>query len=307
MKCKLPTVAGMLLALLAADAVPAQAPATPDSRTVATNQYDGQQLVAAAAQRLLQQSAVQAKLRQQVVLFGQQLLGTGSYWQLRQGEQLQRRLELKFQVSQQVTSLTQVCDGRFMWIHRDMPGLRSLGRVDLRQLEEAAAAAEQGGVAASSTHWFVLGGLPQLLNELATRFQFGTAATDRIGDAPVWVVRGTWKQSELARLLSPADPSAADVDPSQLPSHVPNRVVLALSQNPNLPLFPQRIEFRRDENVDGQKTSNALVVIELFDVVRPLNLDPHLFQYHAGDLEVADHTQLYLETLGLKTSPRQGS
>ena len=92
----------------------------------------GQELVRAAAVRLQSRTALDAKVRQRVDMFGQQLTGSGRYQQWGAGPATRLRMELKFQVADQVASLHQVSDGRFFWTRRDFPGQSSLSRIDLR-------------------------------------------------------------------------------------------------------------------------------------------------------------------------------
>jgi hypothetical protein len=40
--------------------------------------------------------------------------------------------------------------------------------------------------------------------------------------------------------------------------------------------------------------------MELFDIRLGEEIDPRVFAYKPGDKEVADHTELYLQNLGLK-------
>lgn len=294
MNYKLPSVTVLAAAVLAAYPIALAAQQTPP---------DGQQLVAQAAERLVAEGMLEVKLRQQVHVFGQQLVGSGRYWQQRDREKLLRRLELKVEVGGAMTSTTQVCDGRFMWMYRDFAGDINISRVDLRQLEEAQSASATAALSNTATQWFVLGGLPQLLDGLSKRFEFGRATPRQLGDQSVWVTEGRWRAAELARMLpdqSEAIRAGRAADLSKLPEHVPALVIMMLSRDDTLPLFPHRIEYHRHAADPGLEPT-AIVALDLFEVRRPEKLDDRLFKFNPGDLEVADHTDLYLGSLGLKT------
>ncbi len=92
---------------------------------------DGQSLLSRAVAQLTSLPALEAKLRQKAQLFGQEVAGSGTYLQTQSQRGLLLRLELKLQVGDQQSSLQQVCDGRFLWVRRDVASGVSLGRVDM--------------------------------------------------------------------------------------------------------------------------------------------------------------------------------
>ena len=102
-----------------------------------SNQHSGQQLVAEAARRVLDEPAVAAELRYKVDAFGHQLIGTGSYLQLGRGTEKLLRLDLKMQVGDRPATLQEIRGEDFYWIRRAVPPTgATLGRVDLRQLRD---------------------------------------------------------------------------------------------------------------------------------------------------------------------------
>jgi hypothetical protein len=265
---------------------------------------DGQSLLSQAVAQLTSLPALDAKLRQKTQLFGHEVTGSGTYLQSQSQRGLLLRLELKLQVGDQQSSLQQVCDGRFLWIRRDVASGASLGRVDMDRIREAIRTSERPTWADASTNWLAVGGLAQLLAALAENFQFSTPQAVRSEKASVWVVDGRWKPDKLAELLpdqrekilsgQPADLARLSV---QLPTDV--RVVLGQTD-----LLPYRIEYRRVESGRNQSTgdgrvSQPMVVLEILEIQRPEVLDEGLFSYQPGNQEVVDYTDLYLQALKL--------
>lgn len=269
---------------------------------------DGQTLVSRAAVQLAATPSLEAKLRQQVQLFGQELSGSGTYLQKQSPRGLLLRLELKLQVGSQLSSLQEVCDGRFLWIRRDLPGGASLGRVDMERIRAAIRDRGQSPWADATTNWLALGGLPRLVAALAENFQFGAPQAVRSDKAALWVVAGRWKSEKLAELqpdlkeqILPGKPVHLERLPAQLPAEV--RVVLGQND-----LVPHRIEYRRlpaDSAANEKAAPLPIVVLEIVELQRRENLDDRLFAYQPGNQEVADYTELYLGSLKLNL-PAEG-
>ena len=106
----------------------------------------------------------------------------------------------------------------------------------------------------------------------------------------------------LARLL-PKQKEAIEqgkaVDLARLPEHLPDRVALLLGEDD---LFPYGIEYCRTvakgkSLVLGQP--RPLVTMELFEVGFDVPIDPQQFVYNPGSIEVPDHTERFLQSLGL--------
>jgi hypothetical protein len=256
----------------------------------------GQQLVAEAANRLAQEPALAAKIRQRADLFGQQLVGSGSYHQVSRGAKILVRLELKLQVAGQLTSLQQTSDGEIVWTRRNAGDRRTISYVDLRRVRRAIS--EAGDPPAVSPEAIAQGGLPKLLRGLDRNFTFDPPREAILGRVPVWVLRGQWKSASRA-----ASPRPEPSSPQR-----PDSVTLALGRDEFVPLFPYRIEFARRDDPQGKQTGSTsdasqrpIVVMEFFEVRRSAELDHKAFVYQVGDQPVEDHTELYLQRL---TRPR---
>ena len=116
----------------------------------------GQWLVGRAVQSIVAQESLQAEIRQQVDLYGHHLVGAGRYRQFFFRGQQRLRLELKLQVADQGSSLTQVADGRHLWIRQDMPDGTTLSRIDLRRVAEEVWQ-QSPGPSAQASQWMALG------------------------------------------------------------------------------------------------------------------------------------------------------
>lgn len=276
-----------------ADAAPAPRSGPPSSE-------DGQTLISRAAAQLAATPALEAKLRQQVQLFGQELSGSGTYLQKQSPQGLLLRLELKLQIGSQLSSLQEVCDGRFLWIRRDLPDGASLGRVDMERIRAALGDRSQSPLADVTTNCLALGGLPRLVAALAENFQFSTPQAVRSEKSAMWVVDGRWKPERLADLqpdLKEQILAGKPFDPRRLSAQLPAEVRAVLGQKD---LVPRRIEYRRppaDSAVDEKTALQPIAVLEIVEFQMRDNLDDRLFVYQPGNQEVADYTELYLGSL----------
>ena len=213
----------------------------------------GGPLLDEAARRLVALPHCECKIRQRVEVMGQQLAGAGSYAQLATAEvdRTRVRWELKFQVGDRLAAVQQVNDGRFFWSRYDLPGRQSLGRVDLRTLREVQQREPTIPPEAALRSWLALGGLSRLLQGLSDHFELGWAQPRVVETTPVWVLVGTWKPAALTRLVPSAQTLIEQQRPvpvERLPAHLPDLVVVVLSRDPRLPLFPYRVEYRRSRD-----------------------------------------------------------
>ncbi|MFT5525605.1 MAG: hypothetical protein ACI9G1_001752 [Pirellulaceae bacterium] len=262
---------------------------------------DPQQLVKAAAAEVYRLPSVEAKTRQIVQLYGHRLSGAGMYRQLANPAGVKFvRLEMKMSVADKISTMVQVCDGERLWIRRDLPTEKSLGTVNLRLLEQALQ--EQGrGVALPMTDtWMALGGLSKMLEGLHDNFEFKKAEQGVLNSAAVWNIQGRWKPARLAEMLGT---KVQDIPWNSLPPYLPHRVSLTLARDPQFPLFPYRVEYFREVASDDEAKTlelKSVVLMELFEVRRRADLDPRLFRYEAGNQDIVDLTDVYLEKLKVK-------
>ncbi len=275
------------------------APPPPGDQAIAS----GQELVAQAARRLLLAPGIEAKTRQRVSIFDQELVGSGTYLQLTQGSKLLLQLDLKLQVGTAGSTLRQISDGNIFWVVRRQGEQTDVSRVRLHRLREVAAEYEQAHVILPPSLWMALGGIPRLLSQLEQSFLFQAPKPILIGKFPVWSLEGKWKPEVLATFL-PAQKetilAGGAVDFDALPAHIPHGVNVILGRDEIIPLFPYSFSFYRQVSApDGSDRPRRLPIVtwELFEVrVRP-DLQPAQFEFRPTDQEVRERTGEYVAHL----------
>jgi hypothetical protein len=272
---------------------------------------EGNRLVASALQALWQQRPLEARIRQRSTLFGQSLTGAGHYLQARDGERLLVRYEFKLQLADQSHSLSHINDGSVLWVRREKGEMQAQCCVNVGRLREAAhnASGNDGNTWDTGTMSLALGGIGQLLANLARYFDFDTPQPGEFKGIPVWELSGKWN-SHKAALLFPRREAALRTgrtyDGDELAEHLPDSVQLTLGRDDNFPLFPYRIEYlrtKRSLRVTGAgptgEAQETLVKLELFEVRHRPDLTAADFRYRPGETRVDDLTDSYLQMLGL--------
>lgn len=276
---------------------PLPPPLTPEER-------DGNKLVALSAKDAFRQKAIQAKVRQRVFAFGQEVVGSGEYFQFGSGQPKLLRLDMKMQVGPQAASLLQICGRQDYWIRRHVPpAAPKLEHVNLTRLASALSREGDDGKYLTTDHWILLGGLSRLLESLHRNFDFAPTRQARIDKEFVLVVQGRLKP-ERFKALHPSGDKKSDAATEQIPT----AVILTLRRaDQPLPHFPHRIEFLRQltpkefKSTAGQAaqpaTETVLSILEFVDPQAHVELDPQLFEFDPGDEESEDKTQTWLRKL----------
>jgi len=263
---------GVLLLVIFSQLAAAQGPAA-----------DGQQMVAQAAEKMGTYNALECRIRQRVRLFGQELNGHGTYQQARIGEQLCLRLELKLPIGDQTTYLQQINDGEYLWIRHQGLDDQQLSVVDVRKVRTAWS--ERQGRADRA---LAIGGISQLLFGLNDQFEFKKPRPGKLGKEPVWILDGAWKGSRAAE--QGGDSSGSPGFP-----YLPHSVLVVLSRDEMLSLFPFRIEYFREAGEGAAADERETVMsIEFFEVGMLREVDARQFSYSAGDQEIVDLTEEFL-------------
>ncbi|MFN0019799.1 MAG: hypothetical protein ACKVP0_16200 [Pirellulaceae bacterium] len=267
---------------------------------------DGNKLVALAAKDVFRQKAIQAKVRQQVFAFGQEIVGAGEYYQSGQGQPKLLRLDMKMQVGPQAATLLEVCGRQDYWLRRHLPPAGpKLEHVNLTRLASALSRIDDDGQHVTSDHWILLGGLSRLVESLSRNFDFAPSQTAQIDDVPVLVVKGRLKAERFKALQG----GGKNENPAAI-SQLPTAVILTLGRGDQyLPHFPYRIEYLRQltskelkataaaEKNAQPATETTLSILEFYEVDTP-ELDPRIFEFNPGDEESEDKTQLWVKRLG---------
>jgi hypothetical protein len=226
-------------------------------------------------------------------------VGTGNYLQSRQQQRLQVRFSLCYKTSERMVSLLHVCDGRTLWMFNNLEGRPTLSRVDLQRLRQVAA--EHQGPAVPILQG---GGLPQLLGSLQVHFLASQPKSVVFQDVPVWAITLRWDPQYLSDLLHQPDvlDDRGRLRPEVLPEQLPDSILLLVGQDD---LFPYHVDFRRSLPSDvalgdisgASSASRSLTTMELFEVQFDVPLDPALFVYQSGNMEIDDRTDSYLSEL----------
>jgi hypothetical protein len=271
----------------------------------------GNQLVQNAAETLVKQPALEAKVRQRATMFGQLVSGAGFYLQLRDADRILLRYDFKLQVADQRTSLLQVNDGTTLWLRRDYGQLQSQAYVHVRRLREAKQQLRgEPPAVVDFAPELALGGLSEILCNLDRNFHFDQPQPIELKGIPVWELTGSWKPERLAQIAPTSvvhHPSGDTINAAALPAQLPDAVKLVLGRDAKIPLFPYRITFGRHHRGDSvagisnvtPPAIDPLVTIELYEVRRRPDLTPADFAFQPSDQNVEDRTELYLRKLGL--------
>lgn len=250
-------------------------------------------LLTRAGEALARRKSVTANLSQTIRLYGQELLGRGSYIQ---GPAASRwlLLDLKIKTNEFDAFVQQRCDGESMWTLRSADGLPSLTRVDVRRVAERRAAQPSAAVPLIG-----VGGLAELLLALERSFEFDAVHEAKLTRASetlaVYALRGRWRPAMLARWL-PEQKAALEAgkpaDLSKLPPMLPDRVFVLLGRDD---LFLYRVEYVREASGKGPpKGDGPFVSLNLDNVIFDQPVDRRQFVFERGTLPAIDETEAYL-------------
>ncbi|MBT7253818.1 MAG: hypothetical protein HN882_02360 [Planctomycetaceae bacterium] len=256
-------------------------------------------LLRKAVQAVVAESNLQASVRHKINLFEQQLVGTGHYSQFGEGPIKRLRLELKTQVGKTTTSITQVCDGRHLWLRENFPDSVQLSRIDVRQvrtrLEQLQRANQTDQAIIPQLDWganIAMGGLPRVLAAVEDSFNFSVVRRTIFEDVPVWVIVGQWKPEVRDKIQA-----RFRVRRGNLMTHIPNEVRIVLGRDEQFQYFPREIQYLRvvEGATEEFVTATALVTLQFYDYTRKVAMNRSQFDYQRGDQIIVDRTQAFLE------------
>ncbi|HJT31562.1 MAG TPA: hypothetical protein VJ783_05880 [Pirellulales bacterium] len=250
-------------------------------------------LLVRAGEALARRKSVSANLSQTVRLYGQELLGRGSYLQ---GPVASRWLLLDLTIKMKESEdavVQQRCDGETLWTLRSVDALPTLTRVDVQRVIEGRAA--QPGAAVPVIG---VGGLAELLLALERSFEFDAVHEAKLTrpseTLAVYALSGRWRPAMLARWL-PEQKAAIEAgqpaDLTKLPPMLPDRVFVLLGRDD---LFLYRVEYVREASGKGRKSDGPFVSLNLGDVVFDEPVDRRQFVFERGTLPAIDQTEAYL-------------
>jgi len=253
-------------------------------------------LLRKSVQVVAAETQLQASVRHKINMFDQQLVGTGHYRQFGEGPIRRLRLELKTQVGGTTTSITQVCDGRHLWLRENLPDSTTLSRIDVRRVRDRLGQLQQQGrEVPASTDWganIAMGGLPRVLAALEASFDFSVVRRATFEDLPVWVLLGQWKPQIRDRIGERFNVRRGD-----LTEHLPNAVRIVLGRDAQFEYFPREILYLRvvEGSSDQFLTATPLVTLQFYDLTRKVEMNESQFDYQRGDQVIVDRTQSFLE------------
>ena len=262
--------------------------------------HEAEQLWQRARIALGEHVSVQAKLIQDIDIYGQRLMGSGAYLQ---GPPRYHwvHLDLAIKTEPYDTILQQRCDGDFLWILHSADGLSRVEKVDIRRVLAAGRVQRDGTL----VPMLGIGGLPKLFDSLDKAFVFVEVRQEKLDGQVVYMLRGEWRPDRLVRWL-PEQKEAIEagrrLDLAKLPQPVPDHVLIYLEGRD---LFPRRIDYRRADPSDrlSGRGSKSLVLLRFSDVVFDAPVDRRNFTYEPGLLPVSDETEQYIRKLGLTPTP----
>jgi hypothetical protein len=261
-----------------------------------------EKLLRSAVQAVTAESNLQASVRHKINLFDRQLVGTGHYSQFGKGPIKRLRLELKTQVGKATTSITQVGDGRHLWLRENFPDSVQLSRIDVRQVRTRLEQLQRTDKSNPSDlaitpqlDWganIAMGGLPRVLAAVEDSFNFSVVRHATFEDVPVWVISGQWKPEVRDEIQS-----RFRVRRGNLMTHIPNAVRIVLGRDDQFQYFPREIKYLRVvEGVTGEFVmATALVTLQFYDYTRKVAMNRSQFDYQRGDQIIVDRTQAFLE------------
>ena len=275
---------------------------SPDGGSSDTKKDSPTELMNRAVAAFSQHQSFSARLRHQVQLFEQSLVGKGSYHQL--GKSMRVEMTIKASGQGAASQLTHVCDGRYLWMFEDVIGRARLSRIDLRRVNQAIESASEEGLVPKRPLDMTIasGGFGRMLGDLNQQFEMHAARAEQLNGEAAWVLDGRWRRDRLAELLpkQAAEIRAGKAAPlEKLPRHLPHEVRITLSRDKML--LPYRIEFARTKREPDSNTTERtpIVAMEIYEIKLNEALDPQLFVYKPGSVEIVDRTDKYLRQRGL--------
>ncbi len=257
------------------------------------------EMLRASVRSLRSLDGLEAAVKLDIEMLGQNLSGAGTYIQEGQGTP-KARWDLEFQQLPDSMRMVQLFDGRFHYLYREQGTERSLSYIDQYQIprmEESATAALPGPAS-----WFGTGSLPTMLEQLASTFQLEVVSTSsrqpRRGQVmELTVVAGTWKPEALRQLLrEQVDPGriSPEIRWEDLPLQVPRSVEVVLGSDDYLEHFPYQITLRFAEGVKtGNTPGGGSIAWKLHHVTRRASFNPLAFTISTDDVAPVDLTADY--------------
>jgi hypothetical protein len=262
-----------------------------------------EQLIRRVQEQTLRAPVFQTRLIQYIDLFGQRLVGQGTYVQHASPRGLQIRLDWQSTIGDQTASVQHISDGRFLWVRSDLLDGPVLERVDLERVREPRATSADATMQLpiSAARDMVVLGVPRLLENILQCYRLAPLRSAQLEDQTVWVVEGQWKSAEDSE-SGGSRGKGRDANAAQLPNYL--RVIIQQED-----LILRRIEYlhvhadRRATGTDpSQATYRMLAVIDFIESSFPSHLDEGLFDFPTGGDEIVDRNHPLMRYLEPRTA-----
>jgi hypothetical protein len=260
-------------------------------------------MLRAGVRSLRSLDGLEAAVKLDIELLGQNLSGAGTYVQEGQGTP-KARWDLEFQQLPDSLRMVQLFDGRFHYLYREQGTERSLTYIDQDRIPGLADS--RTAFLPGPTSWFGTGGLPVLLEQLASSFDLKVISTSsrisRTGrQMELSVVAGTWKPEALQQLLREQvnrEQISPEIRWEDMPLQVPRSVEVVLGSDDYLENFPYQITLRfADAARPGNTPGGGTIAWKLHHVTRRASFSPQAFTISTDDVVPVDLTADYLARL----------
>lgn len=278
--------------------------------TMSVDASAGASLCRTAREKFRQRREVAAQVRLQIRLFGQSLIGTGTYHEAHIADDHLLRAELKVGIVSGLATFLQVNDGRYLWFLTSLPDADGknepiIRRVDMHRIRELQELVDNP----AESPWTALGqgGLSSLLLQVERNFQLSSPQQGVLHGVPVWMVSGRWpKDRDASKPDAPNVTDDVDREPdnsSPAGPASPDAVTLVFGRDD---LFPYLIEFQQcpDASPESERTGvlasppTTILVLEFHEVRFNPGLNPQLFSCRIGDQPVQDITDQFIRDFG---------
>lgn len=309
---------GLLLAIAAAgcDRLPAMPklfdagiPAVKLCPAIPSVEADTQarELLATAIRNADARQSVTAQLHLTISLFGQQMVGSGSYLEQGYTTTRQARFDASIQLGGRAATLLDVCDGRNIWYLRECGNDRVLSWIDLSRVSAAVANTTPPLPDGLMTIWSRALGFGKTLRRINDGFRFHDVESTELEQVPMWRLTGVWRPETLGRIVPAQQEKLAQGKPpnyAAIGPQIPDHVVVYLGKED---FFPFRWEFHRCYSFGMPRTplkargsDTLMLAVQWSRVTFNLPLDPVYFTYNPGGVKPTDLTLPILRHYGLK-------
>ena len=263
----------------------------------------------AAIRKLADLKAIAADVVQQVDMLGETFTLKGQYLK---ASDYRMRLELKLEgLGDASGTMLQVCDGKTLWDYQQILDGRSYRRLDLGKILERMEGAELGDdLRRQIIKGIGFSGPEALLAGLRKAVRFEHQEEMTLGDRPVWVLRGQWK--DMASLSGPGQPILPAG--AAIPPYVPSVTILWIGRDDGWPYqvhlegkIPSVLLDTRQIGQDGrrigamgtgQQVTPSRIELTYDNVQLDPELPPERFTMTVPpEAEVADDTEQFLLSL----------